>query len=132
MRRFKPRPSGPRVPGGPEPPPPPPGRVLAAHGQARGPPPASLSLPRGPAGVSLSVPEGSVVALLGPNGAGKTTTLRVISGTIPTMSGVVRLDGKRINGASVSSIARRGVCLIPEGRGIFPSLSVRDNIEICV
>ena len=83
-------------------------------------------------GVSLSVPEGSVVALLGPNGAGKTTTLRVISGTIPTTSGVVRLDGKRINGASVSSIARRGVCLIPEGRGIFPSLSVRDNIEICV
>ena len=83
-------------------------------------------------GVSLSVPEGAVVALLGPNGAGKTTTLRVISGTIPTTSGVVRLDGRRINGAAVSSIAQRGVCLIPEGRGIFPSLSVRDNIEICV
>jgi branched-chain amino acid transport system ATP-binding protein len=83
-------------------------------------------------GVSLSVPEGSVVALLGPNGAGKTTTLRAISGTIATTSGVVRLDGRRINGRSVSGIARRGVCLIPEGRGIFPALSVRDNIAICV
>jgi branched-chain amino acid transport system ATP-binding protein len=83
-------------------------------------------------GVSLAVPEGAVVALLGPNGAGKTTTLRVISGTIPTSSGVVRLDGRRINGASVSAISRRGVCLIPEGRGIFPSLSVRDNIGICI
>ena len=83
-------------------------------------------------GVSLAVPEGSVVALLGPNGAGKTTTLRVISGTIPTSAGVVRLDGRRISGRSVSDIARRGVCLIPEGRGIFPSLTVRDNIAICV
>ena len=83
-------------------------------------------------GVSLAVPEGAVVALLGPNGAGKTTTLRVISGTIPTSSGVVRLDGRRISGASVSAISRRGVCLIPEGRGIFPSLSVRDNIGICI
>ena len=83
-------------------------------------------------GVSLSVPEGSVVALLGPNGAGKTTTLRVISGTVPTTSGIVRLGGKRINGRTVSAIARMGVTLIPEGRGIFPSLSVRDNIAICV
>jgi len=83
-------------------------------------------------GVSLAVPEGTVVALLGPNGAGKTTTLRVISGTIPTTRGVVRLDGRRISGRSVSSIARSGVCLIPEGRGIFPSLSVRDNIGIAV
>jgi branched-chain amino acid transport system ATP-binding protein len=83
-------------------------------------------------GVSLAVPEGSVVALLGPNGAGKTTTLRVISGTLPITSGTIRLGGRRINGRSVSAIARRGITLIPEGRGIFPSMSVRDNIAISV
>jgi branched-chain amino acid transport system ATP-binding protein len=83
-------------------------------------------------GVSLAVPEGSVVALLGPNGAGKTTTLRAISGTLPLTRGTIRLDSRRINGRPPSAIARRGVALIPEGRGIFPSLSVRDNIEIAV
>src|SRR5258705_5821840 len=83
-------------------------------------------------GVSLAVPEGSVVALLGPNGAGKTTALRAISGTVVPSRGVIRLDGRRISGASPSGIAREGVTLIPEGRGIFPSLSVRDNIEIAV
>jgi branched-chain amino acid transport system ATP-binding protein len=83
-------------------------------------------------GVSLSVPQGAVVALLGPNGAGKTTTLRAISGSVVPSKGVIRLHGRRINGRSTSGIARRGVALIPEGRGIFPSLSVRDNIEIAV
>jgi branched-chain amino acid transport system ATP-binding protein len=83
-------------------------------------------------GVSLAVPEGSVVALLGPNGAGKTTTLRAISGTVIPSKGSIRLDGRRISGRPPSAIARRGVALIPEGRGIFPSLSVRDNIEIAV
>jgi len=83
-------------------------------------------------GVSLAVPEGAVVALLGPNGAGKTSTLRAISGTVPLSRGVIRLDGRRISGRSPSAIARLGVTLIPEGRGIFPSLSVRDNIGIAV
>ncbi|MEY2452480.1 MAG: branched-chain amino acid transport system ATP-binding protein [Acidimicrobiaceae bacterium] len=83
-------------------------------------------------GVTLTVPEGTVVALLGPNGAGKTTTLKAISGTIPLTRGAVRLDGKRISGRSTSWISRKGVTLIPEGRGIFPSMSVRDNIEIAV
>jgi branched-chain amino acid transport system ATP-binding protein len=82
--------------------------------------------------VSFAVPEGAVVALLGPNGAGKTTTLRAISGTVVPSKGVIRLDGRRISGRSPSATARRGVALIPEGRGIFPSLSVRDNIEIAV
>lgn len=81
-------------------------------------------------GISLVVPEGSVVALLGPNGAGKTTTLRVISGTLPIAKGAVRLHGRRISGRSASAVARRGVVLIPEGRGIFPSMSVRENIRI--
>lgn len=83
-------------------------------------------------GVSLAVPQGTVVALLGPNGAGKTTTLRAISGTVPLTKGVIRLDGRRISGRSTSAIAQRGVVLIPEGRGVFPSLSVADNIEIAV
>ena len=83
-------------------------------------------------GVSLAVPAGTVVALLGPNGAGKTTTLRAVSGTLPLSRGTIRLDGRRINGRSPSAIARLGVALIPEGRGIFPSLSVRDNIAIAV
>jgi len=83
-------------------------------------------------GVSLVVPAGSVVALLGPNGAGKTTTLRAISGTVPVTRGTIRVNGRRINGRSASEIARIGVALIPEGRGIFPSLSVRDNIAIAV
>jgi branched-chain amino acid transport system ATP-binding protein len=83
-------------------------------------------------GVSLAVPEGAVVALLGPNGAGKTTTLRTISGTVPLTRGTIRLHGRSIGGRSASAIARLGVALIPEGRGIFPSLSVADNIEIAV
>jgi branched-chain amino acid transport system ATP-binding protein len=83
-------------------------------------------------GVSVAVPEGAVVALLGPNGAGKTSTLRAISGTLPLTRGVIRVDGRRISGRSASAIARLGVALIPEGRGIFPSLSVKDNIEIAV
>jgi len=103
--------------------------------------PAALQLDRVVAGygrvevlheVSLTVPEGTVVALLGPNGAGKTTTLKAISGTVPLTRGAIRLDGKRISGRAASWIAREGVTLIPEGRGIFPSLSVRDNIEIAV
>ena len=83
-------------------------------------------------GLSLGVPEGSVVALLGANGAGKTTTLKAISGTLPVSGGSIRLNGRRIDGRSASRIARAGVALIPEGRGIFPTLSVKDNIEIAV
>ena len=82
--------------------------------------------------LSLTVPVGSVVALLGPNGAGKTTTLNAISGTIPVWRGAIRLDGARIDGRTPYAIARRGVTLVPEGRGIFPSLSVAENLEIAV
>jgi len=80
--------------------------------------------------LSVAVPQGSVVALLGPNGAGKTTTLRAISGTLPTWKGKVRLDGQRLNGRSACAIARAGVTLVPEGRGIFPALTVRENLAI--
>lgn len=81
-------------------------------------------------GVSLQVPAGSVVALLGPNGVGKTTTLRAISGTLPVSSGAIRLDGKRIDNRRASAIAARGLVLVPEGRGVFPALSVRDNLRV--
>jgi branched-chain amino acid transport system ATP-binding protein len=81
-------------------------------------------------GMDLQVPDGSVVALLGPNGVGKTTTLRAISGTIPVTSGTIRLDGRRIDNRRPSTIASRGLVLVPEGRGVFPSLSVEDNLRI--
>lgn len=81
-------------------------------------------------GVSLQVPAGSVVALLGPNGVGKTTTLRAISGTLPVTSGSIRLDGRRIDNRRASAIASRGLVLVPEGRGVFPALSVEDNLRV--
>jgi branched-chain amino acid transport system ATP-binding protein len=69
-----------------------------------------------------------VVALLGPNGAGKTTTLRVAAGVHPVQSGRLLLGGRDLTGADPRDLARAGVCLIPEGRGVFPNLSVRDNL----
>jgi branched-chain amino acid transport system ATP-binding protein len=79
-------------------------------------------------GVDLSVGAGQVVALLGPNGAGKTTTLRAAAGVLPVESGRLLLAGRDATGASPRDLARAGVCLIPEGRGVFPNLSVRDNL----
>jgi len=79
-------------------------------------------------GVTLSVPDSKVVALLGPNGAGKTTTLRVTSGLIRPMSGRVMLNGEDLTGQRAYVMTRKGLCHLPEGRGIFPSLSVRENL----
>ena len=79
-------------------------------------------------GVELAVSAGQVVALLGPNGAGKTTALRVAAGVHPVESGRLLLGGRDLTGADPRDLARAGVCLIPEGRGIFPNLSVRDNL----
>jgi len=78
--------------------------------------------------VSLIVPEGSVVALLGPNGAGKSTMLRTISGMLSPTEGQITFDGARIDGLPDYKIARMGLGHIPEGRGIFPGLSVRENL----
>jgi branched-chain amino acid transport system ATP-binding protein len=78
--------------------------------------------------VSLSVPDSKVVALLGPNGAGKTTALRVASGLLKPMRGRVVLDGEDLTGRRACVMSRRGICHLPEGRGIFPSLSVRENL----
>jgi branched-chain amino acid transport system ATP-binding protein len=81
-------------------------------------------------GVSMTVPEGSVVALLGANGVGKTTTLRAISGTLPINAGAIRLDGTRIDRRRPDERARGGLVLVPEGRGIFPGLSVEENLRL--
>jgi branched-chain amino acid transport system ATP-binding protein len=79
-------------------------------------------------GVNLEVPQGSVVALLGPNGAGKSTILKVCSGLLQPTSGEVHLAGRIVNGAPADQLARLGVCTIPEGRGVFPNLTVRENL----
>jgi branched-chain amino acid transport system ATP-binding protein len=81
-------------------------------------------------GVDLSVAPGEIVALLGPNGAGKTTTLRVAAGQQAPAAGQVLLGGRDVTGAATRDLARAGVCLIPEGRGVFPNLSVRDNLRM--
>ena len=78
--------------------------------------------------ISLVVPEGSVVALLGPNGAGKSTMLRTISGMLQPARGEIIFDGERIDSLPDYKIARRGLGHIPEGRSIFPGLSVNDNL----
>jgi branched-chain amino acid transport system ATP-binding protein len=78
--------------------------------------------------VTIIVPPASVVALLGPNGAGKTTLLRTISGLMRPMSGRVWLRDQEITRRPAEFVARTGLCHIPEGRGIFPSLTVRENL----
>jgi len=78
--------------------------------------------------VTLAVPDNATVALLGPNGAGKTTILRVACGMIRPTSGQVLIDGKDVTGQPPHKIAREGIIHVPEGRGIFPSLTVTDNI----
>jgi branched-chain amino acid transport system ATP-binding protein len=80
--------------------------------------------------VSLAVPDSSVVALLGPNGAGKTTSLRMASGLLRPRQGSVLLDGADISRLSPFQRVAQGICHIPEGRGIFPSLTVKENVII--
>jgi branched-chain amino acid transport system ATP-binding protein len=79
-------------------------------------------------GVDLVVPAGTMVALLGPNGAGKTTTLAAVSGQIRPSGGRVRMGGVDVTGAGPDGLARAGVCTIPEGRGVFPNLTVDENL----
>ena len=83
-------------------------------------------------GLALQVPEGATVALLGPNGAGKTTTLGALTGTVRSNGGAVRLFGQRIDGLSTYHRALRGLTLVPEGRGVFPGLSVGENLDLAV
>ena len=78
--------------------------------------------------VSFSIASGGASALLGRNGMGKTTTVRTIFGLIPALGGSVRFCGERVDGWSADRIARMGMALVPEGRMIFPTLSVRENL----
>jgi branched-chain amino acid transport system ATP-binding protein len=79
-------------------------------------------------GVSLDVAQGRIVAVLGANGAGKTTLLKTIAGVVDPFKGSVEFDGAPIQGLDPDAVARRGVVLVPEGRQIFPFLSVRENL----
>jgi branched-chain amino acid transport system ATP-binding protein len=82
------------------------------------------------ASISLQVPKGQLVTLIGSNGAGKTTTLRAISGMIAPESGSILLAGQNIAGLPTHKITRRGMAHSPEGRRVFPTLTVADNLEL--
>ena len=81
-------------------------------------------------GISLEIPQGSVVALLGRNGMGKTTTIRTIIGFTPPRNGVIKFKGEDIHNLRPNRIARTGIGLVPQGRHIFPSLSVTENLTM--
>ena len=81
-------------------------------------------------GISLEVPRHQIVAVLGANGAGKTTLLKTISGIMEPEKGAVTLEGQAIDGDEPAAIVRKGVAHVPEGREIFPLLSVRDNLKL--
>ncbi len=79
-------------------------------------------------GISLEVDPGQIVAVLGANGAGKTTVLRTISGVLDPERGFIRFEGENISGLTPDQVVRRGICHVPEGREVFPLLSVHDNL----
>jgi branched-chain amino acid transport system ATP-binding protein len=81
-------------------------------------------------GVDLTVPKGAVVALLGPNGAGKSTLLKVISGQMAPTSGDIHLAGVHVTDAKPDELARLGLTTIPEGRSVFPNLTVEENLRL--
>ncbi len=81
-------------------------------------------------GISLEVPKGQVVTLIGSNGAGKTTTMRAVSGMIAPTGGEITLNGKRIDGLESYHIARRGLAHSPEGRRVFATMTVTDNLRL--
>jgi len=78
--------------------------------------------------VSLSVPQGGIVALVGANGSGKSTLLRAISGLLSPSSGTIRLRERRIDGMEAHQIVRLGICQVPEGRRLFPKMTVLENL----
>jgi branched-chain amino acid transport system ATP-binding protein len=80
--------------------------------------------------VSLEVAEGTVVSIIGANGAGKSTILRALSGLVASTSGEIRFKGNRINGRETTEIVRLGISLVPEGRQLFPYLSVLSNLKL--
>ena len=81
-------------------------------------------------GVSFEVPKGSVVSLIGANGAGKSTILRTIAGLVKPVAGTVSFNDENITGTDTSDIIAKGITLVPEGRRVFPDMTVLDNIKI--
>jgi branched-chain amino acid transport system ATP-binding protein len=81
-------------------------------------------------GLDLVVEEGEIVALLGSNGAGKSTTLRAISGLVPSVSGEIVFGGQPLRGMKPEAIVRQRIAHVPEGRRVFPGLTVRENIML--
>ncbi len=81
-------------------------------------------------GISMAVPEGGIVTIIGANGAGKSTTLRAISGLVKLTSGEIRYDGHRIDGLAPEKIVALGIAQVPEGRRVFPELTVLENLNI--
>ena len=81
-------------------------------------------------GISITVEKGEIVTLIGANGAGKSTTLRAISGLVPLKSGTITYDGSVISGQSPQKIVSEGICMVPEGRRVFPNLTVQENLRI--
>ena len=80
--------------------------------------------------VSIEIKEGEIVALIGANGAGKTTTLMSVCGITPPRAGEIFLDGDPIQGLGAEKIVERGIVQVPEGRRIFPDLTVQENLEM--
>src|SRR3954466_12577603 len=81
-------------------------------------------------GISLYVNKGEIVAMIGANGAGKTTTLKSIMRLLPLSGGAISFAGQRVDAWETEAIVDAGICLVPEGRAIFPNLSVRENLEL--
>ena len=80
--------------------------------------------------ISLTVSEGEIVAMIGPNGAGKSTALKAICGLLKPQSGGVLFQGEHINGKQPYQLVEKGLCLVPEGRRVFPSMTVSENLEM--
>lgn len=81
-------------------------------------------------GVDLDIPGGSIFALLGPNGGGKSTLLKVMNGRLPATAGTISMEGVEASPWTPEALARQGVVALPEGRGVFPNLTVRDNLRM--
>jgi branched-chain amino acid transport system ATP-binding protein len=81
-------------------------------------------------GITLSVPEGRIVTLIGANGAGKTTTMKTVSGLLAPQSGRMTFDGEDLTKVRADLRVRRGICQVPEGRGIFPGMTVLENLDM--
>ena len=80
--------------------------------------------------ISLEVPQGSIVSLIGANGAGKSTTLRAICGLVPLAAGSIHYQGQSLAGQPVHAMVRQGLVMVPEGRGIFPQLTIEENLHM--